>query len=67
MGFPIRKLCGRAALITLMLVGGMLAASMSYADDDDGAQTAGPQTLAFPSAVAATPNSTGRTHRPLAD
>ena len=50
-----------------MLVGGMLAASMSYADDDDGAQTAGPQTLAFPSAVAATPNSTGRTHRPLAD
>ena len=40
MGSPIRRLWLRAAMITLMLAGGLVAASMSPADADDGTATA---------------------------
>jgi hypothetical protein len=47
--FPIRKLCGRAALVAIMLVGGLLSASMAPADSDDD-----PQSPPAGAAVAAT-------------
>jgi hypothetical protein len=39
---PMRRLCGRMALIALMLAGGLVAASMTPADADDGPAVAAP-------------------------
>jgi hypothetical protein len=64
--FPIRKLCGRAALVAIMLAGGLVVASMTPADADDDVQAVA-ATPSAPAQVVATQNSPGPTLRGLAN